>query len=187
MMQHQITEAAGAHKRRRRVGRGESSGTGKTSGRGHKGCLARSGGGARPMHEGGQMPIFRRMPKRGFSNVQFERRFATVNLCDLERAFDAGATVNRESLLAKRLVQDPDAPIKLLGKGALAKKLTVEANACSAAAREAVEKAGGAVQLVELVDPAARAQAKRNSRKSATRERGPSRLEKKKARREART
>ena len=187
MMQHEITEQVGAHKRRKRVGRGESSGLGKTSGRGNKGCLSRSGGGPRPMHEGGQMPIFRRMPKRGFSNFRFIRSFATVNLSDLERAFDAGDTVNLESLMVKRLVEHPDQPIKLLAKGALEKKLTIETHACSAQARSAVEKAGGAVKLIGLRDSAALARAKRKSSKGRTREPGPSRLEKKKARQAART
>ncbi len=185
MMLNQITSAAGAHKRRRRVGRGESSGTGKTAGRGHKGCQARSGGGVRPLTEGGQMPIFRRIPKRGFSNADFRRRFEVVNLAALDRRFSDGDTVDHAALLAARLVQDPRGPVKVLAKGTLSKKLTVEAHAFSEKARQQIEQAGGSVKVVEMLDRAEAARAKRNSAKSRKPEPKPSRLEKKKSRREA--
>ncbi len=185
MMLNQITSAAGAHKRRRRVGRGESSGLGKTAGRGHKGCQARSGGGVRPLTEGGQMPIFRRIPKRGFSNADFRQRFEIVNLAQLDRCFADGDTVSAAALRAARLVQDPNRPVKILAKGTLAKKLTVEAHAFSEKARQQIEQAGGTVKVVERLDRAQAARQKRNTAKGRKSEPGPSRLEKKKNRKAA--
>ncbi len=167
MMLNNITAAAGAHHRRKRVGRGESSGHGRQSGRGNKGTQARAGGGARPLHEGGQMPLFRRVPKRGFSNFNFATVYAVVNVGDLEECFDAGETVTRDALRERGLVRGGTRPLKVLGKGTLNKKLTVEADAVSGKAREAIEKAGGAIKLVERKDPAALAKAKRNSAKPA--------------------
>lgn len=167
MMQNEITSRVGAHKRRKQVGRGESSGRGKTCGRGHKGCQSRSGGGVRPLTEGGQMPIFRRLPKRGFNNYQFRTRYEVVNLGDLEGGFDAGETADVAALHRLGLVQRAGALVKLLGKGTLSKKLTVEAHACSPAAREGVEKAGGTLKLIERRSPAEKAKAKRFSAKRA--------------------
>ena len=176
-----VTQAAGAHKRRKRLGRGESSGKGKTSGKGHKGCQSRSGGGTRALTEGGQMPIFRRLPKRGFSNFNFRTEYEVVNLGDLERRFEDGDTVDIEVLRKSRLVAGKDPLVKILAKGKLTKKLTVEAHAVSEAARKAVESAGGALKLIERVDPAAAWRQKRNSAKSGNRPTRVPRLEKKKS------
>ncbi len=180
MMEHEITREAGARKRRKRVGRGEASGWGKTSGRGHKGYKQRSGGGPHALHEGGQMPIYRRMPKVGFSNVQFADVIETINLRDLNRFAD-GATVDLAALKAAGLIKG-NGWVKLLATGKLEKKLTIEAHACSAAARAAVEKSGGTLQLLERRDPAALAKAKRfSAKKATTRRERVSRLAKKKA------
>jgi len=181
MMIHEITAAVGHRKRRRRVGRGESSGLGKTCGRGNKGCKSRSGGGTRPLHEGGQMPIFRRIPKRGFSNFAFTTVYETVNLSDLEARFDAGASVNAEALKSAGLISRSAEQVKLLGKGALTKKLAVTVDAISGSAREAIEKAGGSVEVVAQRDRAALAKAKRRSAKNRPAAARPSRLEKKKS------
>jgi large subunit ribosomal protein L15 len=160
---HEITRQAGAHPRRKRVGRGESSGRGKTCGRGHKGCQSRSGGGVRPLSEGGQMPIFRRLAKRGFSNFHFRTEFQQINLKMLNDRFSDGDTVNGESLAAAGLIDPDGAPIKILAKGAIERKLTVEAHAFSQSAREAIEKAGGSVKPIDAATPAAKAQAKRKT------------------------
>ena len=135
----------GAKHRIKRLGRGESSGTGKTSGRGHKGQKARSGGGVRPGFEGGQMPLHRRLPKRGFNNTRFQDKVAVVNVASLEERFEDGATVNLESLKAARLVKGTYDVIKILGNGNLGKKLTVEGCKVSATAKEKIEKAGGSI------------------------------------------
>lgn len=161
-MLNDVTAEAGASKRRKRVGRGESSGHGKTSTRGNKGCQARAGGGTRPLHEGGQMPIFRRLPKRGFSNVNFAQRYEVVNLAALEAAFENGATVNADTLREKHLIDGSEPRIKILGYGAFAKKLTVVADAFSAGARTAIERAGGQVQELSAPSPAEKWRAKRN-------------------------
>ncbi|MBN2446703.1 MAG: 50S ribosomal protein L15 [Phycisphaerae bacterium] len=163
MMLNEITAAAGRHKRRKRVGRGESSGKGKTCGRGNKGCQSRAGGGVRRLTEGGQMPIFRRLPKRGFSNFNFRTEFETVNVCELERRFDDGAMVDCDTLKKLRLVQGADPLVKILAKGTLSKKLTVQAHAFSGKARELIEKAGGSVSIIERLDPGAAWKAKRFS------------------------
>jgi large subunit ribosomal protein L15 len=184
MMLEQITKKAGRRKRRRRVGRGRSSGLGKTCGRGHKGCHSRSGGGPRPLTEGGQMPLFRRLPKRGFSNDRFATSWEVVNLADLERRFETGANVSLETLQKTRLVRGRDPLVKVLAKGKLAKRLTVAAHAFSAAARQAIEAAGGTVTVVPPLDRAAAAKAKRNSAKTRTATARSSRLEKKKSRRQ---
>lgn len=166
MMLNQLTAEAGAHKRRKRVGRGESSGHGRTSTKGNKGCQSRAGGGVRPLTEGGQMPLFRRLPKRGFSNFHFRTEYAVVNLSDLEAHFGAGEKVDVAALKAKGLLAGPK-PLKILGDGTLAKKLTVEAHACSAKAKAAIEAAGGSVSLIAKRDRAALAKAKRNTAKKA--------------------
>jgi len=181
MMLSEITKAAGRHKRRKRVGHGESSGTGKTCGRGHKGCLSRSGGGPHPLSEGGQMPTFRRLPKRGFSNFKFRNEFEIVNIAELARCFVDGDTVDLDALKKLRLVQEVLPRVKILGGGELGKKLTVEAHAFSKKARQAIEEAGGSARLIEHPDPAAAARAKRNTAKSRRTEAKPTRLEKKKS------
>lgn len=130
----------------KRLGCGESSGHGKTSGKGHKGQKARSGGSIRLGFEGGQMPLIRRIPKRGFNNTAFKTRFAIVNL-DALNAFDDGATVDEQSLLAAGLIRRPYDAVKVLGHGELKKKLTITVNKASESAKAAVEKAGGSLTL----------------------------------------
>lgn len=148
MKLHDIKPNPGAKHRRRRVGNGESSGLGKTCGKGHKGQKSRSGASIRPNFEGGQMPIFRRLPKKGFNNAQFKTKFAIVNLRDLEDKYGDGDTVNEETLRSHGLVKGIYDAIKLLGSGDISKKLTVEVEKVSASAREKLEKAGG-----KIVDP----------------------------------
>src|SRR3954471_14414631 len=123
-MIHEITASVGAYKAKRRKGRGESSGRGKTCGRGTKGSKARVGTYIKPTYEGGQTELFRRFPKRGFSNENFERRFHIVNVADLSK-FDAGTTVDAAALMQKGLVPDDKQPVKILGDGEVGKKLTV--------------------------------------------------------------
>lgn len=146
MKLHDISPTPGSRHRRRRVGRGESSGLGKTSGKGHKGQQSRSGASIRPGFEGGQMPLARRLPKKGFNNAQFKTKFAIVNVRDLEAKFSEGDTVNEESLRACGLVQGIYDAVKVLGNGDLAKKLTVNVDKVSASAKEKIEKAGGSVE-----------------------------------------
>lgn len=142
---HNLKPRPGAKHRIKRLGCGESSGLGKTSGRGHKGQKSRSGGGVRPGFEGGQMPLHRRLPKRGFNNTRFQDKIAVVNVASLEERFEDGATVNMESLKAARLIKGTYDGIKILGDGDLEKKLTVEGCKVSASAKEKIEKAGGSV------------------------------------------
>jgi large subunit ribosomal protein L15 len=144
-MIHEITAVAPRNKRSQRKGRGESSGRGKTCGRGNKGSKARTGTYIKPGHEGGQTPLFRRFPKRGFSNENFERRFHIVNLVELAR-FDAGTTVDQAALIGAGLVPDDRQPVKILGNGDLGKKLTVVAGWFSKAAHQKIVDAGGAAQ-----------------------------------------
>ena len=165
MMLHEVTSQAGGHQRRKRVGRGEASGHGKTCGRGNKGCQSRAGGGTRLLHEGGQMPIFRRLPKRGFSNFHFRAAYQVVNLAALSELFQDGQTVNVDALCKANLVRGGEAWVKILGDGKLTKKLTVVAHAFSAGAKAAIEKAGGTAQVIEQRDPAQQARAKRNTAK----------------------
>ena len=162
MMIDRITLEAGGNKRRKRVGRGEGSGHGKTCCRGNKGCQSRAGGGTRPLHEGGQMPIFRRLPKRGFNNYNFRIEYQVVNLAALEAQFTAGQTVNAAALVGAGLIGSVTAPVKVLGTGTLSKKLTLAVDAISGTAKAAIEKAGGAVKLPERVSAAEKAKAKRN-------------------------
>jgi len=141
-----LKPAAGAKKRRKRVGCGPGSGHGKTSTKGHKGTQSRSGNTMHAWYEGGQMPLQRRIPKRGFTNI-FRVAYQVVNLSDLDR-FDANATVDVEKLLESGLVRKATGKVKLLGDGEIKKALTITVHACSKKAREAVEKAGGQVNLV---------------------------------------
>lgn len=136
----------GAKHRSKRLGCGESSGHGKTSGKGHKGQKARSGGSIRLGFEGGQMPLIRRVPKRGFSNEAFRTRYAIVNLADLEQ-FDAGTTIDAELLRSKNLVRGKFAGVKVLANGTLSKALSIVAAKVSDAARLKIEQAGGSVTL----------------------------------------
>jgi large subunit ribosomal protein L15 len=144
-MVHEITTGAPRNKLRKRKGRGESSGHGKTSGRGNKGSKARNGKYIKPGYEGGQTQIFRRLPKRGFSNENFERRFYIVNLADLAE-FDDGATVDSIALETAGLVPDQKLPVKILGDGELTKKLTVVAGKYSKTAHDRIAAAGGVAQ-----------------------------------------
>lgn len=155
-----LTKTSGATKKRKRVGRGPGSGNGKTSGKGHKGQKARSGYSRPQGFEGGQMPINRRLPKRGFFH---EDRFAmsVVNIAALEKAFDAGAEITPAVLVEAGLVRPSKGGVKVLGDGELTKKLTVKVNAVSASARKKIEAAGGTVELFEV--PQSRAKTRRGA------------------------
>lgn len=146
MKLHELSPAPGSKKIRNRVGRGIGSGNGKTSGRGHKGQNSRSGGGVRLGFEGGQNPLYRRLPKRGFNN-RFRTEYAIVNLSDLSQ-FDAGTEVTPELLLQKGVIKNPKDGIKVLGNGELAVGLTVKANKFSQSAVEKIESAGGKTEVV---------------------------------------
>ncbi|MBO7163166.1 MAG: 50S ribosomal protein L15 [Treponema sp.] len=137
----------GANKKKRIVGRGSSSGRGTTAGRGNKGQQSRSGGKVYIGFEGGQMPLFRRIAQRGFSNYPFKKEFDIVNLCDIEAKYADGETVNKESLVAKGLVKNSAVLIKVLGNGDLTKKVTVAVDKVSASAKEKIEKVGGTVTV----------------------------------------
>lgn len=147
MKLHAIEQPYGAVRSSKRVGRGTASGHGKTAGKGHKGQNARSGGGVRPGFEGGQLPLFRRLPKRGFSNAPFKVEYATINVSDLDK-FEDGAVVTPELLKEMGIVKKQLAGIKVLGNGELTKKLTVKANKFSATAVEKIEKMGGKAEEV---------------------------------------
>jgi len=143
---HELKPAEGSTKSRKRVGRGNGSGLGNTAGRGDKGQKARSGGGVRPGFEGGQMPIMRRIPKRGFTN-NFGREYSIVNVCDLEERFESGAEVSIESLFAVGLVNKVKDGVKVLGDGDLTKSLTVRVQKVSKTAAEKITAAGGKVEV----------------------------------------
>ena len=136
----------GSKHRVKRLGCGESSGHGKTSGKGHKGQKARSGGSIRLGFEGGQMPLIRRIPKRGFNNAEFRVAYSIVNVGDLEQ-FESGATIDESFLREKKVIRGISDGLKVLANGELSKRVNVTANKVSAAAREKIEKAGGSVTL----------------------------------------
>ncbi|MFS0656584.1 50S ribosomal protein L15 [Bacillus sp. 179-C3.3 HS] len=146
MKLHELKPSEGSRKVRNRVGRGIGSGNGKTSGKGHKGQNARSGGGVRPGFEGGQMPLFQRLPKRGFTNIN-RKDYAVINL-DRLNSFDEGTEVTPELLLETGTLSKLKAGVKILGNGKLEKKLTVKANKFSASAKEAIEAAGGTAEVI---------------------------------------
>ena len=146
MKLHELSPAAGSVTDVKRKGRGPGSGNGKTAGKGHKGQNARSGGGVRIGFEGGQMPITRRLPKRGFNNI-FAKTYAIVNV-DALNAFDNGAVVSAEELLAKKIIRKAEDGLRVLGNGELTKKLTVKANAFSESAKAKIEAAGGKVEVI---------------------------------------
>ncbi|WP_145523537.1 50S ribosomal protein L15 [Virgibacillus sp. SK37] len=146
MKLHELKATEGSRKDRNRVGRGTSSGNGKTSGRGHKGQKARSGGGVRPGFEGGQMPLFQRLPKRGFTNIN-RKEYTIINLETLNR-FEEGTEITPELLLEEGIVSKLNAGIKVLGKGAIEKNLTVKAHKFSTSAKEAIEAAGGKTEVI---------------------------------------
>lgn len=147
MKLHELSPAAGSTHKSYRVGRGTGSGNGKTSGRGNKGQKARSGGGVRPGFEGGQMPLQRRIPKRGFTNI-FATHYACVNVSDLNEKFDNGAVVDAQTLKAAGLIKKPLDGVKILGNGELSKKLTVNAKAFSESAKQKIEQAGGKAEVI---------------------------------------
>ena len=146
MKLHDLQPAAGSTKTRKCKGRGMGSGNGKTAGRGHKGQWARSGGGVRPGFEGGQMPLTRRLPKRGFHNI-FAKNYAEVNVDQLN-ALENGTEVTFETLVAQGLVSKKYDGVRILGKGALEKKLTVKAAGITASAKEKIEAAGGKAEVI---------------------------------------
>ena len=146
MKLNELSPAIGSAKAPYRKGRGTGSGNGKTAGKGHKGQNARSGGGVRPGFEGGQIPLYRKLPKRGFHN-KFATNYAIVNVTDLN-VFEDGAVVNTEALLEKRIIRKTLDGVKVLGDGELTKKLTVRANIFSATAKEKIEAAGGKTEVV---------------------------------------
>lgn len=146
MKLHELSPAPGSAKNVFRKGRGAGSGNGKTAGKGHKGQNARAGGGVRPGFEGGQIPLYRRLPKRGFHNV-FAKHYAVVNV-NVLNAFEDGATVNAATLLEKGIIHNVNDGLKVLGNGEITKKLTVEASIFSASAKEKIEAAGGKTEVI---------------------------------------
>jgi large subunit ribosomal protein L15 len=145
MKLHELSPAEGSAKKSFRKGRGPASGNGKTAGKGHKGQNARSGGGVRPGFEGGQIPLYRKLPKRGFTN-HFAKKYAIVNVSDLNR-FEDGAVVDAEALLAARIIRNVLDGVKVLGNGEITKKVTVKAAVFSATAKEKIEAAGGTTEV----------------------------------------
>jgi large subunit ribosomal protein L15 len=147
MLSHEITSIAGRKKQRKRIGRGPGSGHGKTSGKGHKGSLSRSGAGGKIGYEGGQMPLFRRLPKRGFSNYKFVRRYEIINVSQLDR-FEDGSIIDVKSLFSEGLVNSANSKVKVLGDGELTKKLDVNVHKFSKAAHDKILSCGGVVRVV---------------------------------------
>ena len=146
MKLHELQPVEGSRKERNRVGRGIGSGNGKTSGRGQKGQKARSGGGVRPGFEGGQNPLFRRIPKRGFNNVN-RKEYAVVNLTDLNK-FEDGTVVSPDLLVETKVIKKELSGVKVLANGKLEKKLTVQAHKFSSSAKDAIEAAGGVCEVL---------------------------------------
>ena len=147
MKLHTLTKSEGSTHRRRRVGRGDSSGWGRTCGRGEKGQMSRSGAVRRPFFEGGQIPLFRRIPKRGFTSLN-HKDFNIVNLAILEELFDASAAIDSDILKAKGIIGDKDLPLKVLANGDVTKSFNIKANKFSASAKSKIEAAGGTCELV---------------------------------------
>jgi len=148
MLSNEITAIVGADPKRNRVGRGKASGNGKTCGRGHKGNGSRSGAYAQRAFEGGQMPLFRRLPKRGFNNTQFATRYEVVNVSQLDRLFNDGTEVGLSELVGAGLVGSSGNKVKILGDGELTKKLNVTAHKFSKSAQEKISSCGGSVKVV---------------------------------------
>lgn len=146
MKLHELSPAVGSTKESKRIGRGHGSGQGKTAGKGHKGQHARSGSGMRPGFEGGQMPLQRRVPKRGFNNI-FAEEWVAINVAALE-VFEDGAVVDAAALTEKGIIKKAELPVKVLGNGKLTKKLTVNLNAFSASAAEKINAAGGKAEVI---------------------------------------
>ena len=145
---HDLSPAPGSRKKAKRLGQGIASGTGKTAGKGHKGHKARAGGGVRPGFEGGQMPLARRVPKRGFNNARFAREYQIVNVSSLNDKFEAGREVTAHDLLNAGLIRSDSLPVKILAKGDLAKALTLKVDAVSGGARAKIEAASGKVEVI---------------------------------------
>ena len=147
MKLHDLTAVPGSTKEPKRIGRGAGSGQGKTEGKGHKGQKARSGGGVRPGFEGGQMPLQRRIPKRGFVNI-FANPIVTVNVGSLEKKFENGAVVDNNALVEAGIIKKSGAAVKVLANGSLSKSLTVKVSAFSEAAKQKIEAAGGKAEVI---------------------------------------
>ena len=148
MKLHELSPVPGSVKNAYRKGRGPASGNGKTAGKGHKGQNARSGGGVRIGFEGGQIPAYRRLPKRGVGNSRFQKVYAIVNVSALDKAFADGDTVTIEALCEKKLVKKQLDGLKVLGNGEITKKLTVQAKVFSASAKEKIESVGGKAEVI---------------------------------------
>lgn len=148
MLSHEITSVVGKHKSRKRVGRGQGSGLGKTCGRGHKGQKSRAGYSRKTMFQGGAIPLFRRYPRVGFSNYKFAVKYEIINVMQLEKFFDDGATVGIDQLAACGLIDDAKSKVKILGDGQLTKKLEVCAHKFSKSAEEKISGCGGSVKIV---------------------------------------
>lgn len=148
MLSNEITAIVGSHPKRKRLGRGKGTGHGKTSGRGHKGNSSRAGASMPLAYEGGQMPLFRRLPKRGFNNAQFAARFEIVNVSQLERIFNDGTEVGIKELVVAGLVNSQESKVKVLGDGELTKKLNVTAHKFSKSAQEKISGCGGTAKIV---------------------------------------
>ena len=148
MKLHELSPAEGSTRENFRKGRGAGSGNGKTAGKGHKGQNARSGGGVRPGFEGGQIPLYRRLPKRGFTNSLFKKEYAIINLETLDKLFNDGDAVSMEVLLEKGIVKKELNGLKVLARGEITKKLTVKAAKFSADAKEKIEAAGGKAEVI---------------------------------------
>ena len=148
MKLHELSPAPGSTKSAWRKGRGVGSGNGKTAGRGHKGQNARTGGGVRPGFEGGQIPLYRRLPKRGFTNSLFKKEYAIINLETLDKLFNDGDAVSMETLLEKGVIRKELNGLKVLGRGEITKKLTVKAAIFSASTKEKIEAAGGKAEVI---------------------------------------
>ena len=147
MKRNDLSAVPGSTRESKRIGRGHGSGQGKTAGKGHKGQKARSGHGMRPGFEGGQMPLQRRMPKRGFNNI-FAKEIVTVNVGTLEKKFEDGATVDAEALIKAGVIKSAKDGVKILSNGNLTKKLNVQAAAFSATAKEKIESVGGKAEVI---------------------------------------
>ncbi|HOM61058.1 MAG TPA: 50S ribosomal protein L15 [Anaerohalosphaeraceae bacterium] len=148
MQSDEITASVGANKKRKRVGRGRGSGHGKTAGRGHKGDRSRSGFSMHPAFEGGQMPLFRRLAKRGFSNARFSERYEIVNVSQLERYFQDGDSITITQMAGAGLIRSDQSRVKILGDGELTKKLTVSAHKFSKSAEQKISSCGGTAQVM---------------------------------------
>lgn len=148
MKLHDLSPVPGSRKKKKRLGQGLGSGQGKTAGKGHKGQKARAGASIGANFEGGQMPLARRIPKRGFSNYRFATRYEIVNVADLEDRFESGAEVNAKALSELRMISGSDKLVKILGVGEISKAITVRANAFSASAVKKIEAAGGKAEVI---------------------------------------